>query len=134
MAWFTTLDPSAASYETIAMIARVLFAALALSVPSQCGRKGELVAPGAEAPSNTASNIAISRGLEPTARMGDTVVTRPGSAPDLRRTRDSDAAQLRAADIRGANADAPEVGDAIPEGPTVGSTTPNRRFVLDPLL
>ena len=120
------------------MIARVLFAALALSVPSQCGRKGGLVAPGAEATSPTASNLAISRGVEPDAREGDTVVRDAATAPPLRRDRDAEAARLRASDVRGANADAPEPGDAVPDGPTVGSERGERggerRFILDPLL
>lgn len=116
------------------MIARVLFATLALSVPSQCGRKGELVAPGVDAAAPVASNLAISRGLEPEAREGDTVVTDSPEAPSLRRTRDAEAATLRASDVRGANADAPETGDAVPEGPTAGAATPRGRFLLDPLL
>ena len=66
--------------------------------------------------------------------MGDTVVTESTEAPALRRPRTAAEAELRAADIRGANADAPETGDAVPEGPTVGATVPRRRFILDPLL
>ena len=116
------------------MIARLLFASLALTIPSQCGRKGELVAPGVEGADPVASNLAISRGLEPEARMGDTVVTEAADAPSLQRPRGDEAATLRAADVRGANADAPEVGDAVPEGPTAGAATPRRRFILDPLL
>ena len=116
------------------MLARVLFAALALSVPSQCGRKGELVAPGADAPEPVLSNLAVSGGLEPEARPGDTVVSDTAEAPPLRGERGTEGAALRAADVRGGNADAPEAGDAIPEGPTAGAATPARRFILDPLL
>ena len=99
-----------------------------------CGRKGGLEAPGlTDGLSATESQLAASRGLEPRARLGNTVVAEPRQAPALRGTRGAAEADLRAADIRGANADAPETGDAIPEGPTVG-TPPRRRFVLDPLL
>ena len=110
--------------------------AVALTVNlAQCGRKGALEVPGEPGAtvSGTEAQIAASRGLEPTARAGDTVVESPGAAPALRGARGAAAADLRAADIRGANADAPEPGDAIPEGPTTAA--PERRgFLLDPLL
>ena len=111
-----------------------------------CGRKGGLEAPGLTdglpggvnggargSITATEAQLAASRGLEPRARLGNTVVAEPRQAPALRGPRGAAEANLRAADIRGANADAPEAGDAIPEGPTVG-TPPQRRFVLDPLL
>ena len=99
-----------------------------------CGRKGGLEVPGmTDDISGTDAQLAVSRGLEPRARLGNTVVAEPREAPSLRGRRGEDAAELRASDIRGANADAPEPGDAIPEGPTVGAP-PRRGFLLDPLL
>ena len=99
-----------------------------------CGRKGGLEVPGmTDGISGTDAQLAVSRGLAPQARLGNTVVAAPRAAPPLRSPRGANEAEFRAADIRGANADAPEPGDAVPEGPTVG-TAPQRRFVLDPLL
>ena len=114
---------------------RPLVVVLVLAVVlAGCGRKGGLEAPGlTDDITGTEAQLAVSRGLTRRARLGNTVVDAPRAAPPLRRTRGEAEANLRAADVRGANADAPETGDAIPEGPTVG-TPPRRRFVLDPLL
>ena len=113
-----------------AMIALLLLA----SALAGCGRKGGLEAPGmTDGITGTEAQLAVSQGLQPRARLGNTVVSEPRDAPALRGPRSQAEADLRAADIRGANADAPEPGDAIPEGPTVGEP-PRRPFVLDPLL
>lgn len=114
----------------------VVLVVLAVAVAG-CGRKGGLEVPGrVDGFTGTQAQLAASRGLEPRARLGNTVVAAPAEAPPLRGTptqSGGEGAELRAADIRGANADAPEAGDAVPEGPTVG-TPPRRGFFLDPLL
>ena len=88
-----------------------------------CGRKGTLEVPGpAVAP------VA----MQPSASMGNTVVSGP-SEPETPRRRAA-RVERRTEDILAANADAPETGDAIPEGPTTGAVVPRRRFILDFLL
>lgn len=101
-----------------------IIAALALA---GCGRKGSLEVPGpAAAP------------MQARANMGNTVVLAPDQAEAPRRRgrsgADTASVDRRTTDIFDRNADAPETGDAIAEGPTAGSRVPRRRFLLDPLL
>ena len=100
-----------------------LLAILALALlATACGRKGGLEVPGGA--------------MQPVEGMGETVVLGPAEAAAPRRQAATRAARVerRTSDIIGANADAPETGDAIPEGPTAGAVVPRRRFLLDPLL
>ena len=88
------------------------------------GRKGSLEVPNA---------TTTQQSVLPVAREGDAVVADGERIPTLDDPIAPEA-QLRSADIRGDNADAPEPGDAIPEGPIAGERAPNRRFILDFLL
>ena len=89
---------------------------------SGCGRKGSL-----EVPGPTVASPAMN------ASMTDTAVRENDLAPRLGRRRALDR-QLAEQPIGPNAADAPEVGDAIPEGPGTGAAVPRRRFLLDFLL
>ena len=113
-------------------VALALVAAIALV---GCGRKGSLETPSAP----VLGNALILETNTADRSLGDTVVTDEGRAPVLRRNAGGTAFERAqpetvTADIRGDNADAPEPGDAIAEGPTTGDRVPRRRFILDPLL
>ena len=93
------------------------------------GRKGSLEVPGV----STNRQVGFAGFDAPEAGEGNAVVTRGERAPALDDPIAAEA-RFRSADIRGDNADAPEAGDAIPEGPVAGERAPRRRFILDPLL
>ena len=91
-----------------------------------CGRKGSL-----EVPTGSVATTGPSRTDRVDVREVD--VREQERAPALGSRTVSDV-RVQTSDIRGRNADAPEPGDAIPEGPGVGASAPERRFILDPLL
>ena len=113
-------------------VARMLLIApfVALTVVG-CGRKGALDVPAstgavAPVPAAPASGIAATG-------TADTPVT-DGAAPPLLPSANETADRFRQRTLAGEGADAPETGDAVPEGPMAGAVVPQRRFVLDPLL
>ena len=90
-------------------------------VATGCGRKGSLEVPtGSVAGSLPSSSDRVD-------------VREQERAPALASRTVSDV-RVQTSDVRGQNADAPEPGDAIPEGPGAGARVPKRRFILDPLL
>ena len=119
--------------ERRARLALLVVALAALLAASACGRKGALEIPDAPPRPNPLTTALDA----PEAAGDDTVVRDTDEAPPLPGTIGPEA-ELRAADVRGANADAPEPGDAVPEGPRQGDGSAARagprRFVLDPLL
>lgn len=112
------MSPRRQTVASRALLVAVVCAGVALG---GCGRKGSLEYPGT--------------GLAPQASqsMTDTTVRENDLAPRLGRRRDLDR-RLAEQPVGPDNADAPEVGDAIPEGPGAGVAPQRRRFLLDFLL
>ena len=108
---------------------------VAVLLVAGCGRKASLETP--DDPVFGGFAVPSVRNADP--RVADTLVEDSGRAPALRRATGASAfervpGETVTADIRDDNADAPEIGDAVAEGPTAGERVPRRRFVLDPLL
>ena len=110
----------------IALAATLLLAGCTQDGYFRLGRKGSLEVPNAATPTTNVLRA-------PTAQEADVVVTEGDRIPTLDDPLAPEA-QFRAADVRDDNADAPEPGDAIPEGPISDERAPRRRFLLDFLL